>query len=168
MMVLLVAVVGVLALTVIAVSLLALRLARRVARLESRTDQADHSVRTGSGTARQVPAETEVGVEVSRPEPAEYLITRVGEIAAEDPEPVPALPPALFADVVARETVVRAASLVYGLRRALAPETRNRIRFEMRREVKRSRKQRRADLRTARREWEARQRQSLDDQASAA
>ena len=39
-----------------------------------------------------------------------------------------------------------------------SPETRNRIRFEMRREVKRARKQRRADLREARREWEARQR----------
>ncbi len=57
-----------------------------------------------------------------------------------------------------RESVVQAASLVAGLRRALAPETRNRIRFEMRQEVKRARRQRRADLRQARRELEARQR----------
>jgi hypothetical protein len=62
---------------------------------------------------------------------------------------------------VLRETVVQAASLAHGLRRALAPEMRNRIRFEMRREVKRSRKQRRADLKAARREWEARQRADL-------
>ena len=43
-------------------------------------------------------------------------------------------------------------------RRALAPEVRNRIRFEMKREVKRSRKQRKTDLKQARREWETRQR----------
>ena len=67
----------------------------------------------------------------------------------------------VFADIVLRETVVQAASLVHGVRRALSPETRNRIRFEMRREVKRSRKQRRADLREARREWEARQRAAM-------
>ena len=58
---------------------------------------------------------------------------------------------ALFADLVLRETVVKAASLTHGLRRALAPESRNRIRFEMGREVKRARKQRRADLKAARR-----------------
>ena len=46
---------------------------------------------------------------------------------------------------------MRAASLAHGVRRALDPETRNRIRFEMRREVKRARKQRRADIREARR-----------------
>ena len=58
---------------------------------------------------------------------------------------------ALFADLVLRETVVKAASLTHGLRRALAPESRNRIRFEMGREVKRARKQRRAELKAARR-----------------
>ena len=58
---------------------------------------------------------------------------------------------ALFADLVLRETVVKAASLTHGLRRALAPETRNRIRFEMGREVKRARKQRRAEVKAARR-----------------
>ena len=72
--------------------------------------------------------------------------------------PAPPVPGPLFADLVLRESVVQAASLASGLRRALAPETRNRIRFEMKREVKRARKQRRADLRQARREWEARQR----------
>lgn len=69
---------------------------------------------------------------------------------------------ALFADLVLRETVVRAASLAHGVRRALAPETRNRVRFEVRREIKRARKQRRADTREARREWEARQRATVD------
>jgi hypothetical protein len=84
----------------------------------------------------------------------EFVITHLGEA---EPEPEPAIDgaervdSALFADLVLRETVVKAASLTHGLRRALAPETRNRIRFEMGREVKRARKQRRADLKAARR-----------------
>ena len=73
----------------------------------------------------------------------------------------------LFADLVLRETVVKAAALVHGLRRALAPETRNRIRFEMRREVKRARKQRRADTRQARREWTSRQRAQMGEEGPA-
>ncbi len=89
----------------------------------------------------------------------EYVITRLGEdVPIEKDVPTPTLPGPLFADLVLRESVVQAASLASGLRRALASETRNRIRFEMKREVKRARKQRRADLRQARRDWEARQR----------
>jgi hypothetical protein len=81
----------------------------------------------------------------------------------------PMVPAPLFADMVLRESVLQAAALAAGLRRALSPESRNRIRFEMRREVKRARKQRRADLRAARRDWEARQRTRVDlDEDSAA
>ena len=54
-----------------------------------------------------------------------------------------------FADIVARESAIKAVGLAHGLRRALSPEARNRIRFEMQREVKRARKQRRADQRAA-------------------
>ena len=96
----------------------------------------------------------------------EYVITRLG---ADDVEPVPAVEASLFTDMVVRESVVRAASLAAGLKRALAPEMRHRIRFEMKREVKRARKQRRSDLRAARREWEAHQRAEVDlDPGSAA
>ena len=81
-----------------------------------------------------------------------YVITGLGEEAEADPAaPAETVEPALFADLVLRETVVKAASLAHGVRRALDAETRHRIRFEMRREVKRARKQRRADLREARR-----------------
>jgi hypothetical protein len=94
----------------------------------------------------------------------EFVITHLGEtVPAAAAVGAPAAAPvagvdavdrvdsALFADLVLRETVVKAASLTHGLRRALAPEVRNRIRFEMGREVKRARKQRRADLKAARR-----------------
>ncbi len=87
----------------------------------------------------------------------EYVITHLGE----EPEPAaaaPVVPAPVFADLVLRESVVHAATLAAGLRRALSPETRHRIRFEMRREVKRARKQRRADLRAARRDLHDRER----------
>ena len=74
---------------------------------------------------------------------------------------MPTVPAPVFADLLLKETVVQTASLFHGLRRALSPETRNRIRFQMRQEVKRSRKQRRAELRAVRREWAARQRAAM-------
>jgi hypothetical protein len=85
----------------------------------------------------------------------------------EEAEPAATVPAPVFADLLLKETVVQTASLFQGLRRALAPETRNRIRFQMRQEVKRSRKQRRAELREVRREWAARQRTAMaaDEQA---
>jgi len=106
-----------------------------------------------------------------RPEDeAGYLITRVGEVPESSSEPsyVPArIEGRLFADIVLRETVVKTAALTHGVLRALTAENRNRIRFEMKREVRRSRKQRRADLKTARREWEARQRAELASEHAA-
>ena len=91
-----------------------------------------------------------------RPQPdPEFVITHLGDAEPESStastDSAERIDSALFADLVLRETVVKAAALSHGLRRALAPETRNRIRFEMRREVKRARKQRRADLKAARR-----------------
>ena len=97
-----------------------------------------------------------------RPAP-EFVITRMGE---PEPEPVPTVPAPVFADLLLKETVVQTASLFHGLRRALAPETRNRIRFHMRQEVKRSRKQRRAEMREVRREWAARQRSGMEETAA--
>jgi hypothetical protein len=94
------------------------------------------------------------------PPAAEFVITRMGEPEPEA-EPAPTVPAPVFADLLLKETVVQTASLFQGLRRALSPETRNRIRFHMRQEVKRSRKQRRSELRAARREWAARQRAAM-------
>jgi len=49
------------------------------------------------------------------------------------------------------EPVVKVLAFGYGVHRALSPQNRNRIRFEMRREVRRARKQRRRTARTAQR-----------------
>jgi hypothetical protein len=96
--------------------------------------------------------------------PAEFVITDLGR---EDAVSDPARPDApAFADIVVKEAVVRAASLAHGVRRGLAPATRNRIRFEMKQEVRRSRKQRRADLKAAQRDLHARQRAALAEEAS--
>lgn len=100
--------------------------------------------------------------ELERRDP-EFVITGIGQV--EQPPP-PQIDRALFADLVLRETVVKAASLAHGVRRAVSPEVRNRIRFEMRREVKRARKQRRTDVREAVREWEARRRATNDEDAA--
>ena len=61
--------------------------------------------------------------------------------------------------------MVKAASLTHGVRRALSAEVVWRVRGEVRRELKRVRKQRKADLKVARREWEARQREGIGDVA---
>jgi hypothetical protein len=62
-----------------------------------------------------------------------------------------------FASVALSESAVRVVSVAAGVRRALSAENRNRIRFEIRREVRRSRKQRRLDLKEARRQLRAEQ-----------
>ncbi|MCW2793678.1 MAG: hypothetical protein JWO76_2776 [Nocardioides sp.] len=98
-------------------------------------------------------------------DPPEYVITHLGDT---DEATQARIEPALFADLVLRETVVRAASLAHGVRVALAPEVRNRIRFEVRREIRRARKQRRAELKEARRRYEATERSTLTDDEDAA
>jgi hypothetical protein len=98
------------------------------------------------------------------PSPVEFVITDLGTPRLE-PEPVRLDGPA-FADIVLKETVIKAASLAQGVRRGLAPATRNRIRFEMKQEVRRSRKQRRADLKARRRGLHARHRAALAEEAS--
>ena len=83
----------------------------------------------------------------------EFVITTAGNSRADDVD-VSAPPPVdarQFASVALGESVVRLVSLGYGVRRALSAENRNRIAFEMRREVRRSRKDRRRELRDLRR-----------------
>jgi hypothetical protein len=88
------------------------------------------------------------------------VITRLdaGHRAAEQVPVAVDIDGRLFADIVARETVVKAASWTAGLRRALSPESRNRIRFQVRQETRRAGRERRAETRQALREFRARER----------
>lgn len=102
-----------------------------------------------------------------------YVITHLGSeqvdphgvgVPAEEVQPG-RIEGRLFADLVARETVVKAAGLAHGVRRVLDPEVRHRIRFEMRRELKRARRQRKADLKAALRDLQAREAADRGDAA---
>jgi hypothetical protein len=101
------------------------------------------------------------------PEPAspavdrqDYLITslpgdsapRTGLSVPEQEPPASTLSVGQFTSVALGESLVRVLSFGYGVRRALSPKNRNRIRFEMGREVKRARRQRRRDLKEAKRQ----------------
>jgi hypothetical protein len=108
-----------------------------------------------------------VQIAATRREPEEFVITHLGEGGFEpdaerlaEPAEDQRIDGKLFADLVLRETVVKAAALGHGVRRAMAPETRNRIRFEIRREVKRSRKARKEETKQVRREMQDRRRQA--------
>lgn len=150
-------------------AVLVITLTAALLRTRSRTRRELDAARAESARLRAQVDEIE-RVLADRPTAArpstEYTITELGTVV--DPLTPPRVDQALFADLVLRETVVKAASLAHGVRRALAPESRNRIRFEVRREVRRSRKQRRADLREARRDWETRQRAGMSDDEDAA
>jgi hypothetical protein len=156
-----------------ALALVALVLAVALLRARSRTARVLAQAQADTAVLRDEVAALERRLDrpATRPE-ASFVITDLGQEAVPEPadaeQPRATISSALFADLVLRETVVKAASLAHGVRRALDPETRNRIRFEMKREVKRARKQRRVDTREARREWEARQRAALPEEGSAA
>ncbi|GGD26483.1 hypothetical protein [Nocardioides daphniae] len=99
------------------------------------------------------------------PRVAEFVITELGEedagpgTGAEQPAPVAGrIDGRLFVDIVARESLVKAASWTYGVRRALSAENRNRVRFEVRRETRRAARQRKADVKEALRQYYAKER----------
>jgi hypothetical protein len=142
-------------------ALVALGLALTLVRARSRTDEALARSAAETAALRDQLAALERRLDRPRTDPeASFVITDLGREQAEpEAEPAPSIDSTLFADLVLRETVVKAASLAHGVRRALDPETRNRIRFHMKQEVRRSRKQRRTELREVRREWAARQRE---------
>ncbi len=87
------------------------------------------------------------------PEPREFVITSLPDVTevANVPRVATHLTAGQFASVAAGESLVRVLSFGYGVRRALSAENRNRIRFEMRREVQGARRRRRRDLKEAKR-----------------
>ena len=120
--------------------------------------------------------EHKLSVTPAAPEASGFVITDVGGYAlpsdgvdARVHDSLPAVPARiegrLFADLVLRDTVVKVAGLAHGVRRALAPENRFRMRYEFGREVKRSRRARRAELREARRHLQSLRRPRSEDAA---
>ena len=159
------AVLGLLVLAVLVALSLALLALRRARRAES--SLAALSVRVGALESLAVAAPRPV---VDEEPVGTYVITGMQSAGAptQDTAAVPVAQPIdgrLFADIVARESVVKAASWTHGLRRALSAESRNRIRFEVRRETRRAGRERRAETKQALREFRARERALLADPA---
>ena len=133
--------------------LVTLRAQRRAARAEALAESLAQRIAVLESPVTEAPlpvVDDEVGT---------FVITHLG--SAEERGAVPVAQPIdgrLFADIVARETVVKAASWTHGLRRALAPESRNRIRFAVRQETRRAGRERRAEVKQALREYRARER----------
>lgn len=100
--------------------------------------------------------------QVDDPAPGAYVITRLDESERPDVPVARDIDGRLFADIVARETVVKAASWTHGLRRALSADNRHRIRLEVRREIRRAGRDRRAETKQALREYRARERAGHD------
>jgi hypothetical protein len=114
-----------------------------VERLRARVDELSRAV--------DVPASR-------RPPGPEFVITSLGDepaAVADEGARATDLPAPEFMSLAARESLIRLVCLGHGVRRALSAESRNRIRFEVGREIRRARKVRRRDLKEARRHLRA-------------
>jgi hypothetical protein len=127
--------------------------------LREQLEELDMQLREQAAQMEEAALAAQLG-EITVVDDREYVITELGE--RRPLGLLPTIPGPPVVDIVLRESLIRTASLAAGLRRALAPEVRNRVRFEMKREVKRSRKRRRLTLKQARRHWEAQQRAEID------
>jgi hypothetical protein len=99
-------------------------------------------------------------------EPADFLITGVlpassGRPGETQPGEIGEVSSRAVLSATMGEPLVRLVAFGYGVRRALSAENRNRIAFEMRREVRRARKDRRRELKAARRSAQAARREAL-------
>ncbi len=147
---------GAVALAALLLALLGVRRARRAESLASALAERVALLETPATHTPRLPADHAEDADASA-----YVNTRLDARPDDEPDRTPAAVPIdgrLFADIVARETVVKAASWTAGLKRALSPESRNRIRFHVRQETKRAGRARRAETKQALRELRARER----------
>ena len=142
------------ALVALALAVLALRRAHRAESLVAEL-LAPVAAPTPTPTSTPVPVADAAQPPVADDDLSTYVITGVPVARPIDGR--------LFVDIVARESVVKAASWTHGLRRALSPENRNRIRFEVRQETRRAARERRAETKRALRELRARERAVVTD-----
>jgi hypothetical protein len=92
-------------------------------------------------------------VERARAGDAAYVITDAGQ-----PRPEPTVPDRVVLTATVGEPLVKVVAFGHGLRRALSAESRNKIWFEMRRETRRARKQRRREMKEAWRRMQSEER----------
>lgn len=112
--------------------------------LRARLDLLEAAVRPGHSHDHVRPVDSD-----------DYVVPEVLPGDAGDDLPVDRpVPDQLVLSATLGEPLVKAAALGHGLRRALSAQARNRIWFEVRREVRRSRKQRRADMKAAYRHFQ--------------
>lgn len=130
---------GFVALLVLAV--LVVLLARRGTRDRAELESLLAAARRDADDLRRRLQELSARLELApTPDTADFVITSAGQ---PEPAPGPAVPDRLVLSATVGEPLVKAAAFTYGVRRALSPASRNRIWFEMRREVRASRKRRR-------------------------
>lgn len=89
-----------------------------------------------------------------------FVITDAGAAAIE-----PNVSDRVVLSAAVGEPLVKVVAFGHGVRRALSAESRNRIWFEMRREVRRARKQRRREMKEAWRQVQAQERAAPGDAA---
>jgi hypothetical protein len=98
--------------------------------LRAQVEELSSTLATSQGAAAVVPPSVE------------YVITTAGD-DADQRRDLPQVPDRAVLSVTLGEPLVKLAAFGYGLRKALSAESRNRIAFEIRRETKRTRKERR-------------------------
>lgn len=147
-------------------------LERALLAAQRETDDLRHRLDELTGGSAGGPAHLEALFNPSptTPEPAEFVITHIGE-----PEPTTAevdaarVPDRLVLSATLGEPLVKVAAFSHGVRRALSAESRNRIWFEVRRETRASRRRRRQLRKRLEREYRAnlraREDLSVDDLA---
>jgi hypothetical protein len=116
-------------------------------RLDAMSEQLERAVQTDRARALE----------------AAYVITDAGEA-----RPEPNVPDRVVLTAAVGEPIVKVVSFGHGLRRALSAESRNRIFFEMSREVRRARKQRRREMKQAWRRMQSEERAAAADPATPA
>jgi hypothetical protein len=150
------------AVVLVLVVLLALLLRSRA---ESRRALAAASAETDELRRRldALAEQLELAAEADRARAAEaaYVITDAGET-----RPEPTVPDRVVLSATVGEPLVKAVSFGHGVRRALSAESRNRIWFEMRREVRASRRRRRREMKEFVRRARAADRASEDTAAA--
>ncbi|HET6167759.1 MAG TPA: hypothetical protein VFE07_13095 [Marmoricola sp.] len=142
-------------------------LERALLAAQRETDDLRHRLDELSGATAHGHAHLDAVLTTGPPnsQPAEFVITHVGEPGdASDVEAADAVrvPDRMVLSATLGEPLVKVAAFSHGVRRALSAESRNRIWFEMRREVRSSRRRRRRLRKDVMRDYKARERAPED------